>query len=189
MSDIFDTVTVQQFQEMYSGDFYFIATYEEGQTYAENQIVYSTPNFYKSLQGNNTEPLTNNEYWELVPFNNMYVTEGDITKAMLQAKVAINKRFGDTDEEKIFIFLHLVAFYLVLDKQNSAMGANSSFNGIVASKSVGDVSESYSIPSWLQNNPLYSIYAQNGYGLKYLSLIVPYLANTIRIFRGRSTLG
>lgn len=189
MTSIYDTVTIQQFQQMYSGDFFFVSDYEEGQTYALNQIVYNSPNFYKSLHGDNTEPLTNSEYWELTPYNNNYVTSANILTAMQQAKLNINSRIGRTDEEKIFIFLHLVAFYLVLDKQNSAVGMNSAYNGIIASKSVGDVSESYSIPSWLQNNPIYSIYGSNGYGLKYLSLIAPYLANTIRLFRGRSTLG
>ena len=85
--------------------------------------------------------------------------------------------------------MHLVAFYLVFDIKNSSAGINSSFTGTLNSKSVGDVSESYGIPTWMTENPMYSIYAQNGYGLKYLSLIAPYMAITIMFSKGGSTLG
>ena len=59
--------------------------------------------------------------------------------------------------------------------------------GIVQSKSVGSVSESYAIPQWMLNNPSYSMYAVNGYGRKYLSLIRPYLLGTIILSKGRTT--
>lgn len=59
--------------------------------------------------------------------------------------------------------------------------------GIVASKSVGSVSESYSIPQWMLNNPTFSMYAQNGYGRKYLSLIQPFLVGNIILSKGATT--
>lgn len=189
MSNIYNDVTPLMFKEYYPADFLFISNYEPEQTYPKEQIVFSPPNFYKSLIDGNASPLTDIESWEKIPSSINYVTDNDIMKAIGQAELAVNEKFGETKEDKITIFLHLVAFYLVLDKKNQSSGINGGFLGVASSKSVGDVSESYAIPQYILNNPLWSIYAQNGYGLKYLSLILPYLAVTIRLFRGRSTIG
>lgn len=191
MSDnILENVTVEQFKEYFMRDFPFLPLYQEGKTYFIDDIVYVEPNFYKSLINNNTQPVTDTEAWDVTKgdiYN--YVTDADIQKAMSQAIVTANPAFGADDTEKINIYLHLVAFYLVMDLRNASSGVNGTFSGYVASKSVGDVSESYSFPTWLMNNPLYGIYSQNGYGMKYLSLILPYLAVTILFSPGRTTYG
>ncbi len=189
MNSIYDNITPLIFKEYYSADFLFISDYEQGQVYQKGQIVFNAPDFYKSLADDNTSLLTDADNWEKIPTSSNYVTDNDIIKAIGQAKLAINEKFGYTKEDKITIFLHLVAFYLVMDKKNQSSGVNGGFLGVTSSKSVGDVSESYAIPQYILNNPLWSIYAQNGYGLKYLSLILPYLSVTIRLFGGRSTIG
>lgn len=188
--NIFDTVTVNQFKEYYYRDFPFLPIYDETKTYWQNDIVYDndTETFYKSLINDNTNALSDAESWEKVNIDKYsYITDNDIEKAMSQAKLNSNSRFGDSDNDKITIYLHLVAFYLCVDIKNSSAGVNSSYSGIVASKSVDGVSTSYNIPQWLMNNPMYSLYSQNGYGLKYLSLIAPYLACTVLFSTGRST--
>lgn len=190
MANIFETVTIEQFKEYFFRDFPYLPLWTEGKVYFTGDIVYYGQNFYKSLTDNNSELPTNAEGWQVVPGNvNDYVTDADITRAMSQAIINANYRFGSSDTERINIYLHLIAFYLVLDWQNAAMGVNSGYAGLVASKSVGDVSESYNFPQWMMNNPLYSLYSSNGYGMKYLSLIIPYLSCTILFSPGRTTYG
>lgn len=190
MANIYETVTVEQFKEYFFRDFPFLPLYQEGKTYFEGDIVYVEPDFYKSLIDNNTQPVTDTEAWAVTKgdiYN--YVTDSDIERAMSQAIINANPRFGSDDTERINIYLHLIAFYLVMDLRNASGGVSGMFGGYVSSKSVGDVSVSYSFPSWLMNSPLYGIYSQNGYGMKYLSLILPYLAVTILFSPGRSTYG
>ena len=153
-------------------------------------LVYFDENgyFYESLIDDNDNVPTDTESWKRVPGNKLdYITDEDIEKAMTQASINANERFGRNCQEKRIIYLHLVAFYLVMDWKNAAAGAASAYSGLVASKSVGDVSESYNFPTWLMNSPLYSLYSTNGFGMKYMSLILPYLSCTILFSTGRST--
>lgn len=191
MSDIFDTVTIEQFKAYFYRDFPYLPVWDPTKTYWKNDIVFEEDNFYQSLVDDNTDnQVTNTTYWEKVKGDKFaYVTDDDISKAMTQARANSNLMFGETCQEKIFIYLHLIAFYLVLDLKNASTGVNSSYIGALASKSVGDVSESYNIPQWLLENPTYSIFGQNGYGLKYLSLIAPYMSLTLLFSRGETTIG
>lgn len=190
MANIYEDVTVEQFKQYYNRDFPYTPFFKEGTVYWTGDIVYYNNNFYESLIDNNAEEPTDGETWKTIKDDILnYVTDEDITKAMGQALININPRFGNDDNERVIIFLHLVAFYLVMDLKNSASGVNSSFSGVTASKSVGDVSESYNFPQWLVNSPIYSMYSSNGYGMKYLSLIMPFLSVTIMFSRGGSTIG
>lgn len=188
--DIFKNITIKQFKEYFFRDFSYLPVWVEGKIYFTGDIVYFNQNFYNSLVDNNTATPNETEMWQVTAGNVQdYVTDADITRAMSQAYINANYDFGSTDEERIMIYLHLIAFYLVMDWQNAAMGVNSGYSGLVASKSVGDVSESYNFPQWMMNSPLYSLYSSNGYGMKYLSLIIPYMSCTILFSRGRTTWG
>lgn len=116
------------------------------------------------------------------------IVDADIEKAFGEAYASFNEGLFSTQDEKKMVFLYLTAFYLVLDIKNSTAGLNSSFNGIVSSKSVDNVSESYYIPEWMKNNPLYSTYMTNGYGMKYLNLLYPRLVGNIFISKGATTI-
>lgn len=191
MNDIFKTVTIEQFKEYFFRDFPFLNYYDGFKAYKLNAEVYDeeTDTFYKSLIVNNTEDLTNIEAWQVIDDDKYnYITNEDIQKAMSQAIINA-KIYSDDCNENRNIYLHLIAFYLVVDLKNSSQGVNSSFIGTLSGKHVGDVSENYAIPVWMSNDPMYSMYGQNGYGLKYLSLIAPYLACTILFSRGSSTCG
>lgn len=188
--DIFKNITIKQFKEYFFRDFPYLPVWVEGKIYFTGDIVYFNQNFYNSLVDNNTATPNETEMWQATAGNVQdYVTDADITRAMSQAYINANYDFGSTDEERIMIYLHLIAFYLVMDWQNASMGVNSGYSGLVASKSVGDVSESYNFPQWMMNSPLYSLYSSNGYGMKYLSLIIPYMSCTILFSRGRTTWG
>lgn len=190
MSNIFETVTVEQFKEYFFRDFPFLPLFVQGKVYFTGDVVYYENNFYKSLSDNNTTLPTDTDNWEVTKDNVLnYITDADIERAMSQAIVNANYRFGANDNERINIYLHLIAFYLVMDWRNASAGLNSGYSGLVASKSVGDVSESYNFPQWMVNSPIYSLYSSNGYGMKYLSLIIPYLSVTILFSPGRTTYG
>lgn len=190
MPNIYETVTVEQFKEYFFRDFSYLPLWQAGKIYFIDDVVYYENNFYKSLIDNNTTLPTDTENWKATQDSTLnYVTDEDIKRAMSQAYINANYKFGSNDEERIMIYLHLIAFYLVMDWRNASAGVNSSYSGLVQSKSVGDVSESYYFPQWLINSPLYSIFSQNGFGMKYLSLIIPYLSVTIMFSKGRSTIG
>lgn len=192
MNEIFHTVTADQFKAYYFRDFPYLPYYDSDKTYFKGDVVYSDDdcNFYKSKVDNNTAALSNTTNWEVTKDDVLsYITDMDIEKAIGQATLSANEDFGNSNEEKIMIFLHLVAFYLCLDMKNAATGINSSYAGLVSSKSVGSVSESYNFPQWVVNSPMYSLYSQNGYGMKYLSLIIPYLSCTVLFSTGRTTIG
>lgn len=187
---IFDTVTVEMFKEYYNRDFPYLPVYNSYLTYWKDDIVYDefTETFYKSLIDDNQNNLSDAESWVKVKGDvRSYITDNDIEKAMSQAKLNSSTRFGETCNDKVTIYLHLIAFYLCVDIQNASSGVNSSYKGALASKSVDGVSVSYNIPQWMMDSPMYSLYSQNGYGLKYLSLIAPYLACTVLFSTGRST--
>ena len=190
MTSILETVTVEQFKEYFYRDFPYLPVFNEDKTYWKGDIVYFEDNFYQSLIDDNTSDVSDTDAWKKVKGNKFdSIADEDIIKAMTQAIEIGNDRFGETCTEKVNIYLHLVAFYLVIDIKNASTGVNSSFSGTVQSKHVGDVSESYAIPQWVNDNPMYSIFTQNGYGLKYLSLIAPYLAVTMLFSSGRTTIG
>lgn len=192
MNDIFKTVTVEEFKQYFFRDFSYLPLWDGLKSYMTGDVIYYDENgyFYKSLADNNESLPTDTTKWLRVQGNKYdYITDEDIEKAMSQAIISANSRFGNTCQEKRIIYLHLVAFYLVMDWKNSHAGATSGFGGFTASKSVGDVSESYNFPTWLINSPMYSIYSTNGFGMKYLSLILPYLSCTILYSPGRSTFG
>ena len=191
MSNFFDTVTVEEFKDYFFRDFPYLPIWNPVTTYWKDDVVFYEDNFYKSLSDNKIDmtPDVSSVWLKIKGDKYAYITDEDISKAMTQALPNANERFGETCVEKKNIYLHLVAFYLVFDIKNSSTGINSSYLGAVASKSVDGVSESFSIPNWLLNSPLYSIYSQNGYGLKYLSLIAPYTAVTVLFAPGNSTIG
>lgn len=190
VQDIYNTVTVEQFKEYFFRDFSFLPLYIERKTYWIGDIVYYENNFYQSLIDNNTSFPTDTENWKAVKGNTYdYVTDADIERAMSQAYINRNYRFGSTDEERINIYLHLIAFYLVMDMRNASMEINGAYQGLTTSRNVDGVSESWAVPQWMLNSPVYGIFAQNGYGMKYLSLILPYISCPILFSPGRTTYG
>lgn len=179
-----NTITAEEFKNNFTRDFPYLPIWESGKAYFVGDIVFSSPNFYKSKINANLQPLTDLTAWELTQGNiNSYLTDTDITKAISEALLNFaDSIFGDTDFK--IPLLYLTAYYLVLDIKNSTAGLNSSaYTSFISSKSVGSVSESYSLPSWASNNPMFSLYLNNGYGQKYLTYLIPRLrSGTIGLF-------
>lgn len=114
----------------------------------------------------------------------------DIEKAIREATMGFNEDLFESGEEKSIAMLYLTAFYVVVDIKNAISGLSSNaYNTFVSSKSVGNVSESYGFPSWVSNNPMYSLYLDNGYGKKFLSLIIPRINGFFYLAKGATTVG
>lgn len=189
-------ITVSMFKNHFQRDFPYLPIYDPSKIYFKGDVVYVEPNFYASLVDNNTAYITDDKSWS--PYKdavNSYLTDGDIQKAIYEANLAFNPElFSDMGKceytcNKNLVFMYLAAFYLVMDIQNAQSGLSSqAYNSFVASKSVGNVSESYGIPSWVSSNPMYSLYLSNGYGKKYLSYLIPRITGWFYCSQGGTTL-
>ena len=156
-------------------------------TYFKDDVVYYTVTglFYQCKKATTTQLPTVTSDWDL--YNDSvinYTQDSDILEAFEEAKINFNEGLFPDDATRLKIFLFLAAHYLTVDF-NIALGINQM--GILTSKSVGSVSESYTIPSWILNNPALSMYATTGYGIKYASLIKPYLTGNFFIVKGKTT--
>jgi hypothetical protein len=101
-----------------------------------------------------------------------YIIDVDIERAITEADVNFNSSlFHDPS----IPFIYLVAYQLVTNIQNSAKGISSQSKFPISSESVGGVSISFQIPERYAKDPIIQQYSKNGYGMKYLELVLPYL--------------
>lgn len=184
---VIDKLTVDDFKALFARNFPYLPVYEEGKTYAKGALVYVAPDFYTSLQDDNTEPVTNEEYWEVTAGDiNDYVQDSDIERAWLEALATFNLDLGGDDKTTQICFLYLVAFYLAYDLQLANGGLYGSITFPATSVTVGSVSESYYVPEVYLDDPILSFYARNGFGLKYLNLVYPKLIGNVGVVGGWS---
>jgi hypothetical protein len=118
------------------------------------------------------------------PDMNKGVRDKDITNAINDASYAINE--GLFSEQAIYTraFLLLAAHSLVTNLRNSSKGLAGGFSWLTSSKGVGSVSESYSIPDQVLQNPYLGLLAKTSYGARYLEMVAPLLAGNIAIVGG-----
>ena len=162
----------------------YLPVYAEG-TYFKGDIVYYSGLFYQCIKDSTTALPTVTTDWELYNDSVLnYTQDSDILEAFEEAKINFNEGLFPDDATALKVFLFKAAHYLTMD-MNIATGSNQI--GILTSKSVGSVSEGYSIPAWILNNPALSMYATTGYGIKYASLIKPYITGNFFIVKGRTT--
>lgn len=116
-----------------------------------------------------------------------YVMDADIQKAFGEAIINFNPYLFSYDDELRITYLYLAAHYLVNDLQTSSQGVNSNSYSPVNSRSVGSVSESYTLPDWMIQDPVLSNFSTTRYGLKYLSLIKPLCIGNTQVYLGWTT--
>lgn len=157
-------------------------------TYFKGDVVYYTDTglFYQCKVATTTNAPSNTTDWDLYSDSVLnYTQDSDILEAMAEADVNFNENLFPDEATKKLVFLFLTAHYLTIDF-NIALGINQV--GLTTSKSVGSVSEGYTIPQWILNNNALAPYATTGYGIKYATLLRPYLIGNIMLFKGRSTI-
>lgn len=185
---ILDTLTAQDFKTQFPRfSPMYLPVYEGGTTYFEGDIVYYINKFYKCIVESTTDLPTVSESWQITSQQEInYTQDTDILNAYKEAYINFNEGLFPDEETKKLVFLYLTAHYLTVDF-NNALGIGQL--GIPTSKSVGSVSQGYAIPLWLQKSAGLSMYATTGYGVKYATLIRPYLIGNIITVCGRTTYG
>lgn len=186
---IFDTITVQQFKDQFprfTPQYLTDIMYVSGKTYFKDNIVYYENNFYICKKETTTNDPTNTSDWNVYNDSVLnYTQDEDILEAYAEAKVNFNESLFPDEATALKVFLFLAAHYLTVDFQN-ALGSTTI--GIATSKSVGSVSEGYTIPQYIQNSPALSAYCTTGYGVKYASLMYPYTIGNVMLFHGGPTI-
>ena len=184
------TITVSDFKAQFPRFTpMYLPVYVADSTHFKGDIVYysNTALFYECLATTTTNAPTNTTDWKLYDDSVLnYTQDSDIQEAINEAFVNFNEGLFKDEATAKLVFLYLTAHYLTLDF-NIALG-NAQI-GITTSKSVGSVSESYSIPQKLQDRPILAQYLTTSYGIKYASLIYPYLIGNFFIAKGTTTIG
>ena len=180
--------TVEEFKAQFprfSPQYLSDIVYIPDKTYFKDSIVLYEDNFYICIVSSTTNNPTVTTDWQSYDDSILnYCTDEDIQEAIQEASINFNKNlFADCIKCKTAFGL-LVAHYLTVDF-NNALGVGGV--GITTSKSVGSVSEGYTIPAWITNNEVLSIYATTGYGVKYAGLIRPFLVGNVMLFKGGVT--
>jgi len=186
---VIDDITIQDFKNQFYRDFDYLPVWDEEETYNLGDDVFYNVNqkFYTCLADGTTQVPTDTQKW-LVNANltkTDFVWNEDIEKAFEEAKAtAFTGIISEISLKQAF--LYLVAHYLVGDL--NANGLQSTGNGLISSKTVGNVSASYIVPKWMQKES-YSFYTTTYYGTKYLTLTRPYrIGNIIPLSTPRHSL-
>jgi len=184
-----NTITIADFKALFRRDFPYLPSYDAAKLYnAGNRVYYAvTELFYDCLANGTTgvTPGTDTAKWAVVDDStDNYVQDSDITRAFGEAQVNFNQSLFSGDDVIKLCYLYLTAHYLAVDMRNALAGVAGIGAFPLMSRTVGNVSESYGIPAAYLANPIYAIYAQTGYGMKYLSLVLPLLVGNVNVACG-----
>lgn len=186
-----DNITVNGFKSLFKRDFPYLPLWIENQTYFKNDVVYYTNNFYNCIVETTTALPTDTLSWKL--YNDSvdnYISDTDIERAFSEARQVFNPNFFDDDATAEMFFYYVTAHFLVMDINNAANSFGMGYANFTQSKSVGSVSESYAIPTWMQDNPIYAMLGQTGYGRKYLMAVDSIIrAKRLMYYPGRINFG
>jgi len=183
---IIQALTVEDFKTQFYRDFNYIDTWLVGTTYnTADQVFYDiNRKFYQCLNDAVIGVIpTNPTDWKNIS-NFGLVSDLDITNAYAEACVVFNDALF-TSDDMVLGYLYLAAHYLVHDL--NAGGQDGGSIGTVNSRSVGNVSESYSIPPAFLDNPMFSLLSKSSYGQKYLSMIIPRLVGNMTTVCGATS--
>lgn len=108
----------------------------------------------------------------------------DITRAFTQAGANFNVGLFASQATYAEAFLLLSAHYLVVNLTASSQGLGGAAQWTTASKSVGNVAESFAIPDFINRSPFLSQLSKTSYGMAYLQIILPLLAGNVVCVEG-----
>ena len=173
-------VTIADFKAQFFRDFQYLPVWDSLATYNTGDLVYYlvTNKFYTCLLNGVTSIPTTSGDWQLTtpqPNYYNYILDADITKAFAEAGTQFTSRNFSTPGDVKMYFLYLAAHYLVSDLSAGGLGSVGTGSGLLNSKSVGNVSVSYTIPEKYLSNVIFAGWAQTYYGRKYFQAIIPRL--------------
>lgn len=112
------------------------------------------------------------------------VLDQDIASSFLYSNASINQELWADQGTYTLAYLLLSAHFMVMNLRASSQGINGQYNWAQNSKSVGSVSESFSIPERISNNPALMAYTKTNYGAQYLNLLWPVLLGQVFAISG-----
>lgn len=115
------------------------------------------------------------------------IMDNDITKALGLAVINFNEALWENQDVFAQAFLLLSAHYLVEAIRASSQGIDSQYAGNVTNKSVGNVSEAYTMPERVAKSPFLAGLYTTRYGADYVSLISLRLVGHVMTIRGNTT--
>jgi hypothetical protein len=116
------------------------------------------------------------------PYSNTDLTtvqDVDVSNALIEMSVNINPGLFANQQAYTLGALNLGAHYLVTNLRNSSQGISGQFNWLESSKGVSSVSEGFSIPQRILDNPLLAMLTKTTYGAKYLAQVLPMLGGAM----------
>lgn len=115
---------------------------------------------------------------------NTSILDADIFSAQQYTNVNINPGLFPDQTTYSLAYNLLTAHYLVENIRSSSQGINGQYNFLQSGKGVGSVSESFSIPDRVMQNPYWSMLTKTSYGARYLQILLPQLAGQIYSVHG-----
>ncbi len=117
---------------------------------------------------------------------NVAVLDGDIINAFNLVDITINPAFWGTQTSYQIAYGYLAAHFMVLNLRASSQGLNGQYNWAQNSKAVNGVSEGFTIPQRIIDNPELMAYTKTNYGAMYLQLVLPQLCGQMFSVYGRT---
>jgi hypothetical protein len=117
---------------------------------------------------------------------NVSILDADIINAFNLTDITINPRLWDNQTSYQIAYGYLAAHFLVLNLRASSQGLNGQYNWAQNSKSVNGVSEAFTIPQRVIDNPDFMQYTKTNYGAQYLNLLWPLIVGPAMSVWGRT---
>lgn len=117
---------------------------------------------------------------------NVSVLDSDIANAFNLVDITINPALWANQTQYQIGYGYLAAHFLVLNLRASSQGLNGQYNWIQNSKAVNSVTESFTIPQRIIDNPDFAQYFKTNYGAAYMSLVWPLLSGQMFAVCGRT---
>lgn len=114
------------------------------------------------------------------------VLDVDVLNAFNLVDISINPGLWADQTAYQIAYGYLAAHFLVLNLRASSQGLNGQYNWAQNSKSAGGVTESFTIPQRIIDNPDFMAYTKTNYGAMYLNLVWPLLAGQMFSVYGRT---
>jgi hypothetical protein len=117
---------------------------------------------------------------------NVSILDADIINAFNLTDITINPNLWCDQSSYQIAYGYLAAHFLVLNLRASSQGLNGQYNFLQNSKSVNGVSEAFTIPQRVIDNPLFSQYFKTNYGSQYMHLVWPLIVGPSMSVWGRT---
>ncbi len=124
--------------------------------------------------------------WPYSSDPNLGVMDADITSAYTLVLVNMNPALWANQGNYTVGFLYLAAHYMVLNLRASSQGLNGQYNWVQNSKTVQGVTEAFTIPQRLIDNPFFMMLTKTNYGARFFELVLPQLSGQVFSVYGRT---